>query len=270
MPEVITTHEEKRGCGYRKPSKSGVGIYLVGPAFDAPCGRMPFRLERCPTCNEGIKPSRGWNWITPSKLFGPEAEHPLSYALQECKLNASFTHRLPVAPNTVSVAVSPTCQSCPLGGAIPEGKHGLIWIGEGHYPTPEDFLAEARRMGLSRKIGALPKGFELGKTVVYLAHRKAIKVRPVLDLASTPAPDNEDGPCIMSQVSKTLDEPSFLPGIFATFKPTGVDLVIADAEAVPERATKLAEQVGDGARIVKVIPKGEQVSLPIVQDEASP
>jgi len=238
--QVITTHEEKRGCGYRKPSKSGVGIYLVGPAFDAPCGRMPFELKACPTCGGGIKPSRGWNWITPSELFKrPEGTGRCGAYEGE---------------DSASIRWLDVCVSCPLGGAIPEGKHGLIWIGEGHYPTPEDFLMEAKRMGLSRKIGALPKGFELGKTVVYLAHRKAFRESPVR----------------MKDGTLNYDAERFLPGIFATFKPTGVDLVIADADAVPEKAEKLAEKIGDGARIVKVIPKGEQVSLPIVQEGATP
>jgi len=233
MPEVIITHEERRGCGYRKPAAGGVGIYLIGPATGSPCGRMPFPLNHCPTCNAGIKPSRGWNWITPRDLFGRE-----------------FTSKCKVYYAT---GASP-CETCPLGGAIPEGRHGLIWIGEQHYPTPEDFLMEARRMGLSRKIGALPKGFELGKTIVYLAHRKAVRESPVL----------------MKDNTWNYDAERFLPGIFATFKPTGVDLVIADENAVPEKAEKLAEKIGDGARIIKVIPKeGEQQSLPVVQ-EASP
>jgi len=237
MVEVITSYESRRGCGYRKPAAGGVGIYLVGPSTGSPCGRMPFKLERCPTCNTGIKPSRGWNWVTPSKLFGPADEHPLSYALTTC------AHRDSVI-----------CHSCPLGGAIPEGKHGLIWIGEQHYPKPEDFLFEARRMGLSRKVGALPKGFVLGETIVYLAHRKAFRESPVR----------------MKDNTWNYNAERFLPGIFATFKPTGVDLVIADENAVPEKAEKLAEKIGDGARIVRVIPKeGEQQSLPVVQDGAS-
>ena len=37
------------------------------------------------------------------------------------------------------------------------------------------------------------------------------------------------------------------------FKPHGIDLVIKDENDVPEKATKLAEKIGDGARIVKVV-----------------
>ncbi len=237
MTDVVISTEARRGCGYRKPSAGGVGIYLVGPAFDAPCGRMPFELRSCPTCGEGIKPRRGWGWITPRELFGGPVLGPCD-------------------PHAADALQRRICQSCPLGGAIPEGRHGLIWIGEAHYPTPEGFLLEARRMGLSRKIGALPKGFKLGETVVYLAHRKA--VAPAAGYVGS-----DDADAIVEQ--------QFRPGIFATFKPTGVDLVIADENAVPEKAEKLAERIGDGARIVRVVAKeGEQVSLPIVQEGVSP
>lgn len=232
MTTATISIEAARGCGHRKPSKSGVGVYLVGPAFDAPCGRLPFELRSCPTCGGGVKPSRGWNWVEPKKLFGPE-EHPVSYVLDQCE------H-----------AYTPVCSGCPLGGALPEGRHGLVWVGKAHYPTPRDFLREAQRMGISRKVQALPKGFELDKTWVYLAHRKAI---------TTYEDVQKDDNTIECNV------PVFKPAVFAVFKPTGVDLVVHDKDAVPERAKKLAEQVGEGARIIQVVPASEQTSLPIAE-----
>jgi hypothetical protein len=86
-------------------------------------------------------------------------------------------------------------------------------------------MAEAKQMGVSRKLGAIPNGFKLGETWVFLAHRLTI-------------PDGQGG---------------FTPGIFTMFRPTGVDLVIDDATNVPERAVKLAEELGPAARIVKVV-----------------
>lgn len=44
-----------------------------------------------------------------------------------------------------------------------------------------------------------------------------------------------------------------MPGIFSAFRPRGIDLVIADANNVPEKAERLAERIGDGARLVKVV-----------------
>jgi hypothetical protein len=206
MPVTVVT-ESKRGCGYRKPSKGGVGIYLVGPGFSESCGRLPLYLHVCPTCSGGIKFSRAWTWINPRALFasGPDCRFPASRWV--------------------------VCTGCPMGDAAPE-KAGLLWVGEKHYPTPESFLAEAARMGVSKKLPAIPKGFEMGTTRVYLAHKKAVEL--------------DDG---------------MAPGIFSVFMPSGVDLVIDDEHSVPERAEKLAEKLGDDARIIKVIPDEEQLHL---------
>lgn len=212
---IVRSVEKARGCGFRKPSASGVGIYLIGPAQGSPCGKLPLPLHRCPTCDQGIKPARAWTWIEPRKLFAPGA----------CKLQ---DNRL-------------LCAACPLGGAMPEGRHGLLWVGEAFYPTPHDFQREAQAMGISRKLSALPKGFALGQTWVYLAHRQAIVT--------------EDGP---------------VAGIFSCFRPTGVDLVIdPDASEAPERAVRLAEQIGDGARIIQVV-RDEAVQQELFHEEASP
>lgn len=218
MTTVVISSENARGCGYRKPSKNGVGIYLVGPKLSAPCGKLPIELVKCPCCSGGIKPTRGWTWIQPRALFESAP--------------CSVDRRLLVRAEP--------CSLCPLGGALPSGQHGLLWIGGAFYETPEAFTSEAATMGVSRKLGALPKGFELGTTWVYLAHRKAI-LRDEVDPAK-PADTHQVG----------------YPGVFSAFKPTGVDLVIDDEHAVPERAERLAEQVGSGARIVKVIKADEQ------------
>jgi len=240
MVDVVISEEEARGCGHRKPAKDGVGVYLVGPSEGAPCGRLPYELHACPTCSGGIKPARGWSWIEPRNLFVDASR--LTIEPVNLFLDAGVC--------SVSVpALRAACQSCPLGLGMPEGRHGLIWVGEGHYAAPGDFMTEAHRMGVSRKIKAVPKGFELGKTVVYLAHRHT----PLKEF------DVETGLAKLG------------PAIFSVFKPTGIDLVIADENKVPEKAEKLAEKYG--ARIVKVIsklaeqpPEAEAVqrSLPMV------
>jgi hypothetical protein len=208
---VIVSREEPRGCGYRKPSAGGVGIYLVGPKLSSPCGKLPFPLEVCPCCSAGIKPSRGGSWVTPRAHF---VKSP------ECG-NAD-----PIARGRSKRALPTACQLCPIGNP-PEGRHGILWIGEKFY-RPDEFLIEAQRFGVSRKISAIPKGFELGKTWVYLGHRHAVSRAAI------------------------GQEPELHPGIFSAFLPTGVDLVISDASQVPERAERLAKVVGDGARVVVV------------------
>lgn len=203
MAERITSIEQRRGCGFRKPSKSGVGIYLVGPDVSAPCGRLPFPLQSCPCCGGGIKPARSWTWITPKELL-----HPPEVPFQCKRTEGDFAQQ----------ADFNACFGCPMGRNTPSGQHGLLWIGEKFYPTPTDFVREARMMGVSRKVGAIPRGFVLGETVVYLAHRKAV---PIFD----------------------EDDPRMEPGIFSTFKPTAVDLVVNDLDGVPDRAERLAARI---------------------------
>jgi len=238
MGEVVVSIEKVRGCGHRKPAKDGVGIYLVGPSVGAPCGRLPFELPLCPTCGGGVHPARGWQWFEPKAFFEKEG--------------VGIAKRLTIVRDRCREAVE-VCERCPVGLAVPEGKHGLIWIGETHYPTPDVYLEEARQMGVSRKIKAVPKGFELGRTVVYLAHRKAVPKGTIPEVP--PDADGKGRPA----------EERFAPGIFSVFRPTGIDLVIDDEKNVPEKALKLAEQ--HGARIVKVVPEDPGAPFPTNADE---
>jgi hypothetical protein len=59
---------------------------------------------------------------------------------------------------------------CTFQNQLEEEKGLLIWIGAKYYATPEHFTDEARRMGISRRLKAIPRGFELGKTQVFFAH----------------------------------------------------------------------------------------------------
>lgn len=115
--------------------------------LEAPCGKLPIPVIKCPTCGDGIKPSRGWTWINPQKL----TMHSIQ---KEC-----FTG---------------VCHLCPVqflyDGALE--LTGLIWIGEKFYPTPEDYLKECGQVGISRRIRTVPKGLVVGETYVLLAHRK--------------------------------------------------------------------------------------------------
>ena len=47
-----------------------------------------------------------------------------------------------------------------------------MWVGEKFY-TPEDFTSEAKEFGISKRIAAVPREFETGKTWVFLAHSRA-------------------------------------------------------------------------------------------------
>jgi hypothetical protein len=220
---VTISTEQARGCGYRKPGKDGVGIYLVSDGLSDPCGLLPYPLEICACCGGGIKQARGWTWITPELLFGKQdVMSALAGIERDCSRSKKRSKRLP----TTGSRSKPTCPTCPVG-TPPPGLHGLLWIGEAFYPTSDEFQREAGRQGVSRKLKAVPHGFVLGETWIYLAHSKAVR---------NPATGKRE-----------------LPGIFSAFRPRQVDLVIDDEHNVPEKALNLAERLGEGARLVKVV-----------------
>ena len=190
-------HEKPRGCGRRKPG----GLYLVAPGDGVPCCKLPLKLDVCPTCHAGIKPSRGWTWVDGDALLAT------------------------TGPCTAPIKISNYL--CPA--SFPMGQVGLLWVGEKFYPTPADFTREAADMGISRRIPALPKGFKLGETWVFLAHRKGISM----------CLEAEDG----------TQEEVFYPAIFRIFQPTAVEYVVRGDET-PEELEKLIDR---GITPVKVL-----------------
>lgn len=222
MTDVVVSVERARDCGYRKPAKDGVGIYLVGDGLGAPCGLLPYPLDVCPCCGAGVKQTRGWTWVTPQLLFKGDVLNKLAGIERECDLSGRRSRSLPIDGGNAATA----CPSCPIGNP-PPGLHGMLWIGGKFYETPDEFTREAGAQGVSRKIKAVPKGFKLGETWVLLAHLKTVR---------NPETGKRE-----------------FPGVFSMFKPRGIDLVIADENNVPEKAERIAERIGDGARIVKVV-----------------
>jgi len=167
--------EAKRCCGYRKVG----GIYMVGDGYDTSCSMLPYHLHVCPTCGGGIKQAMGYTWILPAELFPKAAE---------CK-QVSATHE------------------CPL--TIP-GKHGLMWVGKGFY-SPQSFSAEAIKMGISKRIGSIPRWFEIGKTWVFLAHPEAGSKE-----AKQPDGSIKTVPC---------------PGVFYIFKPSRIEKIVTQTQS---------------------------------------
>mgnify|MGYP000542086858 FL=1 len=200
----------------------------MGDGTAPPCGLLPYPLDICPCCGGGIKATRGWQWITPQLLFnkgdvmsalaGVERDCSRSKVLRVVRAN----HRT----GALTAAPQKGCRTCPIG-APPPGLHGLLWVGEKFYSSPDEFMRESVAMGVSRKIKTVPRGFVLGETWVFLAHRRSVR---------NPATGERE-----------------FPGIFTAFKPRQVDLVIADEDNVPEAAENLAERLGGGARLVRVV-----------------
>jgi len=173
--------DEERGCGWRKEG----GIYLVAPALSKPCGRLPAHLEKCKFCGAGFKPARGWTWVTSGAIPWPPCE------IDTCKE-----------------------LGCPLACPADIGRAGLIWIGVRHYKEASDFVDEAARLGVSRRLNYLPRDFKLGETWIILAHRK---VYPVFDKEGSPKEEKE-----------------WKPGIFTVFKPTAIEKVVTEETPAEE------------------------------------
>lgn len=199
---VRVSIEAARGCGYRAPG----GLYLVAPELTEACSRLPFVLDVCPTCGAGVKPARGWTWIVPADLLG-------------LVTHGSSAHNL----------------RCPLGTPGLVAGHGgetvrsgLLWIGEKFYPTPHDFMDEAARMGISRRISAVPRGFVAGSTWVFLAHRKGAGGVPVFG-----------------------EDVEAKPAIVTAFQPTAIEYIVKGDEsdeelaALEERGLSLVQVVRD-------------------------
>ncbi len=195
--EIQTRIEDKRGCGWRKPG----GIYLVGPPTGQPCCKLPFPLTTCPCCGAGIKPSRGWTWVDGSLFIGNGPPISCMKELDEAML-------------------------CPLSNPIKLEKCGLLWVGEGFYKTPADFLTEARNQGISRRLSTVPKGFEPGKTWVLLAHRFGHWLKD-------PEPEDYDmdrGGKLNPEIKKAICKPA----IFSVFRPMAIEYVVRGDETEEE------------------------------------
>lgn len=229
--EVSISYEAARECGFRKPSKDGVGIYLRGLGVFERCERLPFPLDVCPCCGGGFTYTRGFTWINPMTLLDPYTEP---------KCTAHWDDGLGMGYREEHKHDHERCWVC-----NPEwlgSRAGMIWIGEQHYATPQIFAKEAKERGISRKIAAIPQGFEVGVHAIFLAHQKAM----------------------YAGESKVKGDTGWKPGIFMAFKPTLIELVIDDVDAIPDKAINIAKRLGaDKCKIIKVVPdhtEGEEES----------
>jgi len=179
--------EAERGCGYRKVG----GLYLCGEGPTMACDRLPYELKVCPTCGSGIRFSRGWRWLNWHKYAGIHSD--------EC-----------------DCAVI----DCPICEPIEKAFYGLLFAGESFY-TPESFVRESMRIGVSKRIAAPPKGLELGKTWVLIAHIRACGER-----------QSEEPPFNIEPV----------PGVFYAFRPQRLELLIWKSKATPEYLAELSRK----------------------------
>lgn len=146
MATIKDVFEGPRGCGYRKPG----GFYLRTDDFNGfKCGKLPIELLICPCCGQGIKQTRGYNWIKGSLITESPCRKP-----------------------------AVTCELCPFEKMVqPQDDIMLIWIGRKFYKTVDHFVEEAKLMGISRRLNGFPRGFKFGETKIALAHPTAVEKR---------------------------------------------------------------------------------------------
>jgi hypothetical protein len=112
-----------------------------------------------------------------------------------------------------------------------------MWVGESFYKTPDDFIAEAETLGVSKRIPVILSRLQINKTWVLLGHKKVL---------------------IKRQMFEPLQSDIYRPAIFYAFKPTRVEKLIWQSEATEENLRKLKEQ---GITPV-IVPDGDEAHNP--------
>lgn len=207
---VMVVTEGARGCGYRKKG----GKYLVCDGVSQPCPALPLELGRCPCCDGGIKPTRGFAWFSPKLFF-----------------------KFPCPIDCKTYQEQGRCEP------FQQDRAGVMWVGSKFYPTMIDWLAEAEKMGVSKRIPQVPKDLVVGETWVFVAHRKVIEKECERCDASGEDPsapfDEERGKHTCSDCDGTgLVK---VPGVFSMFKPTRIEVVV-DADISQKEADKLIKR----------------------------
>jgi len=205
MRQIKTLIEARRGCGHRKKG----AFYLIGTGQAVGCCKLVFPLKPCYCCGNSIKFSRGFQWISTYLFHEKDCTNP------------------------------PNASICPLDYA--GEKMGLMWVGVQHYPTTVGFMREAAAIGVSKRLGVIPREVKPG-TWVALAHPRAVSVPDINTMLTT------------SKVSV-----KFSPGVFYVFKVTTVQYVVRGDES----ETELDEIEARGIELVDVKPEGDQIELPI-------
>ncbi len=190
--------EERRICGLRHLH----GLYLVGTYIPIDCDRLPLPIGVCKYCGQGLKFGRGFTLLNPQKLWG---DHK--------KCGDKFR----------------PCHICD-----PPNEAYLMFVGN-EYKTPQEFLEEGLRLGISKKIPFIPKKLVLGKTIVYLAHSKAYETLETTEAQLTM--DTEQARMVDTEkkVKKSL-------GIFCAFIPQRVEQLFHETEVTDKLKERLAKR----------------------------
>jgi len=254
--------EAKRGCGYRQAG----GLYLVSGGLGEPCERLPVEIVPCAHCGATIRQTRSFQWEKPEALLvgtkpckNVDAVHSNAPGNDHCE-------RCPVCSPSRVLATGPT----PEHGFGPDlDPVGLLWVGEKFYPTAEAWAEEASKLGVSKRIAAIPKGLVVGKTWIFVAHPKRIATRCT------------DRVCIEArakEIKKPFDKQEIVdcefccgsgtvskPGIFHAFVPTRIELLVTPSM---EKQKWVAALVKQGVTLVRV-PEDDPDHAPTVTKKSA-
>jgi len=209
--------EPKRGCGYRKVN----ALYLVGTGLAVPCDMLPLELAPCPTCGFELPFTRNLMWISKQYInFYARTHHMIS----------NMTSELEVIPECKCDKSCPICY--PNSNSLE--RYGLMWVSQKFY-TPESFIVEAQEMGVSKRIGKIPKGLVLGETWVLLAHKKVLLTHH--------------------------KEPIEKPAIFYAFIPKRIEMLIWKKYATP----KVLEKLKNKGITPVIVPDSDKAHSPDVE-----
>ena len=225
--------EEIRGCGYRKIG----GVYLVGDGPNGHCDRLPIPIRPCGTCGEDLRFNRSIAKIDPHKLWGWHSS-AIDFADEEiskqceCPAECPLCNPEPPVVRRNGLVLAPgdrfmndsgeVIRRRPEGGsrkifAQPEkpsagrAQSYLMWVGDDY--TVESFLLEARTMGVSKRIPAIPKDLEVGKSWIYLSKLRVIPQNGQSWLPFEPVEKRGQG-----------------PGVFYAFRPTAIEVIVSEED----------------------------------------
>lgn len=87
----------------------------------------------------------------------------------------------------MSAAAKAKQMSLPAAEFDLKAPHFGMWVGGRYYPTIEDFVNEAKNLGISKRIPKIPEDLVLGQSRIYFAHKQRaarVDADPVMRLLS--------------------------------------------------------------------------------------
>ena len=129
---------------------------------------------------------------------------------------------------------------------------GMMWVNGKHYSHAAHFMQEARQLQVQMRIKRVSCSIEPGRTVVLLAHRKAI-----VDYS------NGCNGWVNSEGEAETDI-QYKPGVFSMFTVRSMEYVIKDETDLEDKY--IIQLAAAGVKLVKVIHSEEMESADLEDD----